>query len=201
MSRQLNAHADGGLRSLRPSLPPGTRTAGQPPRYRGPVARAVGTFVPRLTQKAFEKYGFSAAALLTEWSAIVGSDLAGYTRPERLKWPRGVEAYRETEPDAAGRPGATLVLRVDGPRALEVDHRRAQILERINAYFGYRAIAELRLVQAPVSSSVPIETKRPKPTGLQPRSLEVPDLAAIADEKLKSALQRLGASITGKPAR
>jgi len=34
------------------------------------------------------------------------------------------------------------VLRVEGPRAIEVQHRSGPILERVNTYFGYRAVAE-----------------------------------------------------------
>ena len=37
-------------------------------------AKAVGSFVPQLTRKAFEKYGFSTATLLTDWAVIVGPD-------------------------------------------------------------------------------------------------------------------------------
>ena len=107
---------------------------------RRPKVTAVGAFLPSLTRKAFEKYGFSTAALLTDWSAIVGADLAVYTLPERLRWPKGVEAYGEVDDAARGRPGATLVLRVDGARVLDVQYQRAQIIDRINAYFGYRAI-------------------------------------------------------------
>ena len=47
--------------------------------------------------------------------------------------------------------GATLVLRIEGPRAIEVQHRAAQILERINAYFGYRAVTDMRFLQAPIA--------------------------------------------------
>ena len=76
--------------------------------------KAVGSFVPGLTRKAFEKYGFSAATLITDWPAIVGRELAAVTAPERLKWPRAVEhAEDDTNANAGkGRPGATLVLRV-----------------------------------------------------------------------------------------
>ena len=113
-------------------------------------ARAVGSFVPKLTHKAFEKYGFSAATLITDWAMIVGEDVAGYTAPERLKWPRGVGIRDDVEQGAEGRPGATLVLRVEPARALDVQYKARQLIERINAYFGYRAVAELRLVQAPL---------------------------------------------------
>lgn len=115
-------------------------------------ARALGTFVPKLAGKSFEKYGFSIVMLLTEWRAIVGAELAEFSIPERLKWPRNVDAYADTPAGERRRPGATLVLRVDGPRAIDLQYQSAQILERINAYFGYQAVTELRFVQAPVES-------------------------------------------------
>jgi hypothetical protein len=113
-------------------------------------AKAVGSFVPGLTRKSFEKYGFSTATLLTDWSIIAGQDIASFTLPERLKWPRNVEAFEEPTEDRRGRPGATLVLRVDGPRAIELQYQTAQIIERINAHFGYRAVSEVRFIQAPL---------------------------------------------------
>ena len=101
-------------------------------------ARAVGTYVPKLTHKAFEKYGFAAAALITDWAMIVGKDIAAYTAPERLKWPRGVGIRDDVDDGAAGRPGATLIVRVEPARALDVQYKAQQILERINGHFGYR---------------------------------------------------------------
>ena len=123
------------------------------PGRRGIQGRAVGAYVPKLTRKAFEKYGFSTATLLTDWAIIVGADIAGYTAPERLKWPRGVEGATMSARREAGRPGATLMLRVEPARALDVQYKARQLIERINAYFGYRAVAEMRLVQAPLIKS------------------------------------------------
>lgn len=134
-----------------PGSSAGGAARGRSTRYGG-AARAVGSFVPKITGKAFEKYGFSTAALLTDWAMIVGADLATYTLPERLKWPRNVDAYSETPDTERGRPGATLLMRVDGPRAIDVQYRSAQIMDRINAYFGYKAVTELRFVQAPVEN-------------------------------------------------
>lgn len=170
-------------------------------RPKGPLGRAVGSFVPKLTQKAFEKYGFSAATLLTDWTSIVGGDLASYTAPERLKWPRGVDAYGDVADGASGRPGATLVLRVDGPRALEVEHRARQILERINAYFGYRAVAEMRIVQAPITRR-DAATPSIRKTAARPVPAAAPvDLARVADENLRAALAKLQAGIARDRAR
>ncbi|MGI9403993.1 MAG: DUF721 domain-containing protein, partial [Hyphomicrobium sp.] len=114
-------------------------------------ARVVGAYVPKLTRKAFEKYGFSAASLLTDWPSIVGAEMAGFAAPERLKWPRTVAIREDAEAGAEGRPGAVLVLRVDTARALDVQYKAQQIWERINFCFGDRAVAELRIVQAPLA--------------------------------------------------
>lgn len=166
-------------------------------RMRGATARSVGSFVPKLTRKVFEKYGFSAAALVTDWTAIVGDELAAYAQPERLKWPRTVDACAEPRDAGARRPGATLQLRVEGARALDVQYRSRQIIERINAYFGYRAVAELRLLQAPVA-----RPRKPRVQGaVVPRTVPAPalrEMARIPDERLRAALDRLQASVAGE---
>ena len=163
----------------------------------GSNARAVGTFVPKLTRKAIEKYGFSAAALLTDWAAIVGADLARWTEPKRLKWPRTVDAYAENE--AAGRPGATLELRVDGARALDVQYKGRQIIERINSYFGYRAVADLRIVQASFDEA---EKPGPTPRQIVAKKLHspgpVPDMTHVADGPLRAALERLHRNLASR---
>jgi len=156
-------------------------------------ARAVGAFVPKLTRKAFEKYGFSAATLLTEWAAIVGKELAGFTAPERLKWPRGVAIREDVEAGAEGRLGAVLLLRVDPARALDVEYKGRQILERINGYFGYRAIAELRILQAPLAKAA-----APKAAPAVLPACEAPELASIADERLRAALGRLKSGLMAR---
>lgn len=161
---------------------------GTAPRHTYVPARAVGAYLPKLTRKAFETFGFSTATLLTDWSTIVGDQVAGYAVPERIKWPRGAGASDDAEPEARGRGGGVLVLRVDPARALDVEYKGQQILERINAYFGYRAVAELRLLQAPITAAAKAApAARREPVA----PCEAPELAGIADERLRGALQRL----------
>jgi len=157
-------------------------------------ARTVGAYVPKLMRKAFETFGFSTATLLTDWSTIVGDQVAECTLPERIKWPRGAGVTEDAEPEARGRSGATLVLRVDPARALDLEYKRQQILERINAYFGYRAVAELRLLQAPVTA---VAKAAPAPQREEP-PCEAPELAGIPDERLRGALQRLKQGLSSR---
>ena len=168
------------------------------------VGKSVGSFVPRLAQKAFETFGFSTVALLTEWPAIVGHDLAGYTLPERLKWPRKVkprgEAQSDVEAGCEGRPGATLVLRVEPSRALDVQYGAAQIIERINSYFGYRAVAELRLQQLSIDAggnnqTAPQPIKNTAKGAGRDASSGDELLAGVLDERLRDSLRRLQAGI------
>jgi hypothetical protein len=154
------------------------------------TAKAVGSFLPALTTKAFQKYGFSAATLIMDWPAIAGRELAQYAAPERLKWPRAVEHAEDDEAGApAGRRGATVILRVDSARALNVQFGARQIIERINAYFGYAAVAELRVVQAPVAAPQTREGPR------QPARPLTREVAGVADTRLREALGRLGGEI------
>jgi hypothetical protein len=154
-------------------------------------ARTVGSFVPGLTKKSFEKHGFSAAALITDWATIVGRDIAAATSPDKLKWPKGV-VFDVTDDTAAGRPGATLIIRVDQTRALEVQYQTRQIMERINAYFGYRAVTDIRLLQAPLD---PIAAKPAQKAQVQIAPAASKVVATVKDEALKQSLERLGSSI------
>ncbi len=173
-------------------------------RKRASYAKAVGSFVPGLTRKSFEKYGFSTATLLTDWIIIAGRDLASFTLPERLKWPRNVEAFEDVTDDARGRPGATLVLRVDGPRAIEVQYQTGQIIERINAHFGYRAVSELRFIQAPLDKptreadprAAEITAQRRRVAAAQSLNNTSPSRDAAPPDALLAALDRLHANMT-----
>lgn len=172
-----------------PERQPPTRSTGPRPI----LAKAVGSFVPRLTRPAFERYGFSAAALITDWETIVGADIARFTMPERLKWPKRVAwTGEDVAEEDRGRPGATLILAVAAGRALDIQYKAAQLIERINSYFGYRAVADLRIVQvphikAPATASIPPLTPVATPTAAKPRE----ELAQITEPGLRAALERM----------
>nr|MCH9764842.1 DciA family protein [Alphaproteobacteria bacterium] len=162
-------------------------------------AKPLARFVPELTKKAFQKHGFSSAALVADWDLVVGHPLAHQCTPERLKWPRATG--RESDGSNAAPTGATLVLRTDGAHALDIEYASAQIIERINAYFGYRAITTLKIVQGAVQDVTPQSEPRrvvdqPAPRSATP-SLERGDcaLSQIDDERLRAALERMHAGV------
>lgn len=163
-------------------LPPDKRPG------KGVFARAVGSFVPKLAAKAFEKYGFHSAEIMTAWPRVAGAEIASFTAPERIKWPRG---YASDEGEGAS-GGATLVLRVEPARALDAEYRSAEIIDRINRYFGYRAIAALRLIQAPLlkASGAPDQMASGSPRIDRPAPI-----AGGLEDGLKTALEALWANV------
>jgi len=147
-------------------------------------ARPLADLVRRTLADTFARQGFAATEVVTHWADIVGEEIAAHCEPMRIKWPRGVDA-EAPEP-------ATLVLRVEGPIAIEIQHLSPVILERVNRFFGWRAVGRLALRQAPLARRA-APPARPAPD---------PDIAArlaasidVADEDLRNALARLGAAI------
>jgi hypothetical protein len=138
-----------------------------------------------LTRAAFARYGFAYADLITQWPAIVGDALAQWSEPLRIKWPRaGVDQRKQ---------GGTLVIRVVPGRGLDLQHETPQIIDRINSFYGYSAIASVRITQGTISRRPP----HPAPRELGPdqaKALEA-RLEAVADPDLKEALRRLGQGI------
>ena len=123
---------------------------------RGP--RSIGSFLPKITGKILAKKGFPNMSLLTDWPAIVGPELAAYTCPEKmtgrvkkLKKPAAIlSPQSKKRPSQKPQRGITLKLRVESHRALDVQYSLEEILQRINTYFGYRAVTDIRIIQGPI---------------------------------------------------
>jgi hypothetical protein len=152
----------------------------------GPIsAKPLSVLLSDVFSDAYAKQGFAARELVTRWAEIAGKDIAAHSEPMKIQWPRPVEGQAQ-EP-------ATLVLRVEGPAALEIQHESDVILQRVNRFFGWSAVGRLALRQAPLLRRDP--PKRPRAPDAQSVAKVAETLSAIEDEDLRAALARLGASI------
>ena len=152
----------------------------------GPVsAKPLSVLLSDVFSDAYAKQGFAARELVTRWTEIAGADIARHAEPLKMQWPRPVEGQPQ-EP-------ATLVLRVEGPMALEIQHSADVILQRVNRFFGWSAVGRLALRQAPLSRrNRPKPSRKPDPDAVA-RVEET--LTAVEDGDLRAALARLGAAI------
>ncbi len=170
-------------------LPPDQR------RKTNSYVRAAGSFVPKIAAKAFEKFGFHSAEIMTDWARIIGADIAKYTEPERLKWPRTYSSGETLADGRDARPGGTLILRVDPSRALDVEYKAAEIMDRINRYFGYRAIETLKIIQAPLKKAAATARPIAPDATTPPPPMAHPVDGSALDDVLKSALTELWSSV------
>ncbi len=148
-------------------------------------AKPLSVLLSDVFSDAYAKQGFAARELVTRWAEIAGPEIAAHSEPLKMQWPRPVEGQPQ-EP-------ATLVLRVEGPMALEIQHSSDVILQRVNRFFGWSAVGRLALRQAPLS-----RRERPAPPR-SPDPKEVAEieqsLSSVEDKELRAALARLGAAI------
>ncbi|MEI4471353.1 DUF721 domain-containing protein [Frigidibacter sp. MR17.24] len=137
---------------------------------------------------AGEARGFAVARLLTDWSEIVGDETARLARPVKIGYA------------AKDGFGATLTLLVTGPAAPRVQMELPRIRDRVNACYGYNAIARVRLTQtAPEGfGEMPAPPKpRPAPTPETcARAREVAE--GVTDPTLHAALERLAQNVLSR---
>ena len=138
-----------------------------------------------ITKAAFARYGFAQADVVANWDAIVGGDLAAVSAPERIKWPRGAG-------EDAQKKGGTLVIRAAPGRALELQYEASRIISRINSFFGYGAVAGLKVLQA---ADLGKGLRRPPP--LPEKPVHEQELNTVEDPSLREALERLGRGVAG----
>lgn len=137
-----------------------------------------------LTQAAFARYGFAYGEVLSQWSEIAGEDIGNACKPERISWPRQAGESRQ-------RQGGTLILRAAPGRALELHYETPRLIERINAFYGYAAIATIKVRQAPAPAGKPNVKSQPALSAAQMAALDT-ELAGVGDDALRDALRRLG---------
>ena len=154
-------------------------------RRRGPVPLA--ELVGKVVDPVIAKRGFATADLIAAWPGIVGAAYADCTEPERILWPRAT---------GGGEPApGVLFLKVDGPRAIFLQHELPQIRERINAFLGYAAIGQIRIAQGPVATRTRPAKRETAPLPAEAEGALAQATASVADEKLRSALARLGRGV------
>lgn len=167
-----------------PNAPPSRRMRGFEP--------AVGLLKDRI-RAAGELRGFAMTRLLTHWPEIVGEDLARITRPVKVGHTR--EGM-----------GATLTLLTRAAEAPMVQMQLPQIKDRVNACYGYAAIARISLTQTAATgfaegqaSFAPAPKPAPKPADPEIAKAAAATAAGVHDDTLRAALEALAQNILTRP--
>lgn len=158
---------------------PKAKTNAEP--VRANRARAVSEIVPDIGRLAFRRFGFIQSSVVSRWREIVGERYADASVPESIRFPQGK------------RQDGTLTLLVTGAHAPMMSHVTGVIVERVNRFFGYPAVAKVVIRQGTVPRR---GTARP----LRPELVALPvelgqSLKTIADPELKAVLESLARGV------
>lgn len=136
-----------------------------------------------LTDKAMRAKGFAQAEVIVKWPQIVGHELAGCSLPVKLIFPRGE------------RMNGMLVIRCESAFAPLMQHQAGLILEMVNTYFGYHAVAKITLQQGPMPRMVQRQHK-PDRALTEEENQRLSTLVGDGElSPLQTAIQRLGKQV------
>lgn len=153
-------------------------------RPRGGEARAIADLVPEIGRAAFRKFGFIQSSVVSRWREIVGDRLADVTQPAMIRFPAGAKA------------GGTLHLTISGAHAPMLQHVAPDIIAAVNRFFGYAAVAHIRMTHGAVTPARPVQP----PAMLRPVPAELGDsLRDIGDPELRTVLERMAAGLANPP--
>jgi hypothetical protein len=159
--------------------------------HRSKGATPVSRYVQGITAEAMRRFGFANSAIIANWTAIAGPSIAAYALPIKLTGGAGRQMLESAGEGVAGPArGATLLLRTDPARSLEIQYLAPQLIERINACLGYRAVDAIRMVQ------VPMRERMARPP--RQAAIGVMALPPGNESRLDRALVRLRLARTGQ---
>lgn len=153
------------------------------PRRRG-GARAVAELLPEIGGVAFRKFGFVQSAVVSRWGEIVGERFARVSAPESIRFPPGKRA------------DGTLTLTVSGAHGTMMQHIAPEIVERVNRFFGYPAIARLQFRHGEVRPRRAVPVRRDPPPIPADMGETIRD---IADPELREVLAALAGAVAAPP--
>jgi len=94
--------------------------------------RPFGNTMPRGVKGILKKSGYNYSEIISKWNMLVGKDISSCSYPKSIKMTKG---------DTNG----LLVLAVKRGNEITVEYSKKEIINKINSYFGYRLINEIRL--------------------------------------------------------
>ena len=187
-----------------PQKPPANQSTPQgAPKYIANRPRPVSDLIPNLTKGIFGRTNMLFGKMLAEWVHIAGEEISSQTTPMELKFSRTsgkATKGKDGKPKADKTPPkATLHLAVQPAYALELSYQKNLLIARLNVFFGYGAIKDIKLIQnSEIMNNKVIKKAKTRPLTLQEQQKIDTLVGDIQENDLQTALKNLGKAIVSR---
>ena len=94
--------------------------------------RVFGNTLPRGLKSVLKKNGYNYSEIIGKWNTLVGKEIGNYCYPKSIRMRRGST-------------NGILILAVKRGNEIVVEYSKKEIINKINSYFGYQLINEIKL--------------------------------------------------------
>jgi len=136
--------------------------------------RPFGNTLPRGIKGILKKNGYNYSEIINKWNFLVGQDISNCCYPKSIKVSR------------ANKNGI-LVLSVERGNEINVEYSKQEIINKINSYFGYKLISEIRLQ---TFNSVNIKQKKQNILSKSSKKFEK-KINEIKNKEIRNSLSKL----------
>ena len=136
--------------------------------------RPFGNTLPRGLKGILKKNGYNYSEIISKWSILVGKDISNCAYPKSIKMKKG---------NSSG----TLTLGIKRGDEIQIEYSKKEIMDKINSYFGYKLIGEIRLQ----TFSSGLNKKKEKNMSRKFPSNSQEKINEIKNESIKNSLSQL----------
>ena len=136
--------------------------------------RPLSSSLPHGLKKILRKGGYNFSNIVDNWTKMVGKNISEYCYPDTVKMNKNMN-------------NGVLILNVVHGSELNIEYKKQDILDKINSFFGYNCISQIKLkiVQTKTNS------KKIKKSFFKNSSKLSLKLETIKNQDLKKSLNKL----------
>jgi len=144
--------------------------------------KKIGKVLPKIIGKDIKKKNSLELSIINNWKEIVEGDIAKFCYPIKIKF-----SSKE------GLNG-TIFLKIKRGRSMEIEFRNEEIIEKLNQYFGYKAIDKISIMQD-FNFETTSEKNKPIKKRLRIGESEIKIIDKIKRNDVKIALKKLNKTL------
>ena len=155
------------------------------------IPKKIGETLKKVNKSYSAKFGKIEFLIISKWPQIVGKFFAEHSEPDKIS--RITKDFNELDEPIYKN---LLHVKVSPAAAIEFQHYKDTIVEKINSYFGYKAISDLRLQQNFVpKKNIKLEKSKDRKVSSEEFNNIRNNIDKIQDKDLEKSIVNLGVSI------